>query len=282
MISGAFMMPHYGWRISEEGRGSGRSPEVFVVLVVPTRAAGRPGRCRPKVASRPGPGQRGPLGGRLDPQEVNSATRRPGPRSTEVSGQAAHGHLAVGRGRCVPTARPRSRPVRASARTRRARRAGKAEARCSFPDPSMAWTASRSADRPRLGQRPQQPSTRGQSRRSGRRHVRADKVTPELVQPPVRLSVVRVVAPHDPLHEGNRLVSGQFRRQVAHLRPHANGTPMARATAAAWETSKALAGTRVLTRAFVVERVTGIEPALSAWEADVLPLNYTRRRHHCT
>ena len=26
------------------------------------------------------------------------------------------------------------------------------------------------------------------------------------------------------------------------------------------------------------ERVTGIEPALSAWEADVLPLNYTRRR----
>jgi hypothetical protein len=25
-----------------------------------------------------------------------------------------------------------------------------------------------------------------------------------------------------------------------------------------------------------MERVTGIEPALSAWEADVLPLNYTR------
>jgi dCTP deaminase len=29
-----------------------------------------------------------------------------------------------------------------------------------------------------------------------------------------------------------------------------------------------------------VERVTGIEPALSAWEADVLPLNYTRVRPH--
>jgi hypothetical protein len=28
--------------------------------------------------------------------------------------------------------------------------------------------------------------------------------------------------------------------------------------------------------AFVVERVTGIEPALLAWEANVLPLNYTR------
>jgi hypothetical protein len=26
----------------------------------------------------------------------------------------------------------------------------------------------------------------------------------------------------------------------------------------------------------VLERVTGIEPALSAWEAEVLPLNYTR------
>jgi hypothetical protein len=29
------------------------------------------------------------------------------------------------------------------------------------------------------------------------------------------------------------------------------------------------------------ERVTGIEPALSAWEADVLPLNYTRKRQRC-
>src|SRR5262249_53635928 len=28
------------------------------------------------------------------------------------------------------------------------------------------------------------------------------------------------------------------------------------------------------------ERVTGIEPALSAWEADVLPLNYTRAHLH--
>ena len=34
--------------------------------------------------------------------------------------------------------------------------------------------------------------------------------------------------------------------------------------------------TVVLTWAFGLERVTGIEPALSAWEADVLPLNYTR------
>jgi hypothetical protein len=31
-----------------------------------------------------------------------------------------------------------------------------------------------------------------------------------------------------------------------------------------------------LSWAFVVERMTGIEPAFSAWEADVLPLNYIR------
>ena len=30
-----------------------------------------------------------------------------------------------------------------------------------------------------------------------------------------------------------------------------------------------------------LERVTGIEPALSAWEADVLPLNYTRGPARC-
>ena len=35
-------------------------------------------------------------------------------------------------------------------------------------------------------------------------------------------------------------------------------------------------GTSALAAAFHGERVTGIEPALSAWEADVLPLNYTR------
>ena len=39
-----------------------------------------------------------------------------------------------------------------------------------------------------------------------------------------------------------------------------------------------LTGKTSLTWRFAVERVTGIEPALSAWEADVLPLNYTRVR----
>ena len=32
----------------------------------------------------------------------------------------------------------------------------------------------------------------------------------------------------------------------------------------------------LISKGFRLERVTGIEPALSAWEADVLPLNYTR------
>ncbi len=30
-----------------------------------------------------------------------------------------------------------------------------------------------------------------------------------------------------------------------------------------------------------VERVMGIEPTLFAWEAKVLPLNYTRLSFHC-
>ena len=29
-----------------------------------------------------------------------------------------------------------------------------------------------------------------------------------------------------------------------------------------------------------LERVKGIEPSLSAWEAEVLPLNYTRKQEH--
>ena len=41
-----------------------------------------------------------------------------------------------------------------------------------------------------------------------------------------------------------------------------------------------LASKSSLTWRFALERVTGIEPALSAWEADVLPLNYTRTLEH--
>ena len=68
-------------------------------------------------------------------------------------------------------------------------------------------------------------------------------------------------------------------------------TPTAKRTTAPWgsggsapspacEKSRICALCRHETSNF--ERVTGIEPALSAWEADVLPLNYTRERHHCT
>jgi hypothetical protein len=56
----------------------------------------------------------------------------------------------------------------------------------------------------------------------------------------------------------------------------ANGTLMARG-ASEWPTiATSLHRCVPLSWDFVVERVTRIELALSAWEADVLPLNYTR------
>ena len=59
-----------------------------------------------------------------------------------------------------------------------------------------------------------------------------------------------------------------------------NGTLMARQTV--YGSLGAGPGRRsmALTWAFALERVTGIEPALSAWEADVLPLNYTRAHEY--
>ena len=54
----------------------------------------------------------------------------------------------------------------------------------------------------------------------------------------------------------------------------ADGHP--RATVGA-ESGRTTTRARTVTvRALGLERVTGIEPALSAWEAEVLPLNYTR------
>jgi len=60
--------------ISEEGRGSGRSPEVFKARSPevfkapenPPAFAARSGRCRPEVASRPRPGGAARIAGRLD------------------------------------------------------------------------------------------------------------------------------------------------------------------------------------------------------------------------
>ena len=56
----------------------------------------------------------------------------------------------------------------------------------------------------------------------------------------------------------------------------ANCTLIAREAIYGPGTIKVQAGGNPLAWTFTVERVTGIEPALSAWEADVLPLNYTR------
>jgi hypothetical protein len=62
--------------------------------------------------------------------------------------------------------------------------------------------------------------------------------------------------------------------------PQANGPLMARLIASGLVDHRTEVQYIVLTWAFAVERVTGIEPALSAWEADVLPLNYTRASWH--
>ena len=59
---------------------------------------------------------------------------------------------------------------------------------------------------------------------------------------------------------------------------YVNGPLMARAVRTAPERSNAPVGITAVTWTGAGERVKGIEPSLSAWEADVLPLNYTRKR----
>ncbi len=58
--------------------------------------------------------------------------------------------------------------------------------------------------------------------------------------------------------------------------PSANGPLMARTACYGPRLIRPDLGESPLNWGFVVERVTRIELALSAWEADVLPLNYTR------
>jgi hypothetical protein len=55
-----------------------------------------------------------------------------------------------------------------------------------------------------------------------------------------------------------------------------NRTSIARGLSEVITTKAQLRCGHRLSWAFVVERMTGIEPAFSAWEADVLPLNYIR------
>ena len=62
--------------------------------------------------------------------------------------------------------------------------------------------------------------------------------------------------------------------------PLANGPLMARTVSDDPRLVRPGLTKSLLTCASSVERVTGIEPALSAWEADVLPLNYTRAHEH--
>ncbi len=58
--------------------------------------------------------------------------------------------------------------------------------------------------------------------------------------------------------------------------PSVNGPLMARTACYGPRLVRPGLGESPLTWKFSVERVTRIELALSAWEADVLPLNYTR------
>ena len=66
------------------------------------------------------------------------------------------------------------------------------------------------------------------------------------------------------------------------LAPEPDGSPRLGASilTEAWKCGPVMPCPRVgqapLTSAFALERATGIEPAFSAWEADVLPLNYAR------
>ena len=60
----------------------------------------------------------------------------------------------------------------------------------------------------------------------------------------------------------------------------ANCTLIARTARSNSELTRSRRQKIVLTWAFTLERVTRIELALSAWEADVLPLNYTRAVEH--
>ena len=80
--------------------------------------------------------------------------------------------------------------------------------------------------------------------------------------------------------------SGPRRRRLSpfgrtRTRPYRNvpGPTSCHPEAASARANQGRATTRartVMVRALGLERVTGIEPALSAWEAEVLPLNYTR------
>jgi hypothetical protein len=63
--------------------------------------------------------------------------------------------------------------------------------------------------------------------------------------------------------------------------PKANGTLMARRPVKPLNDRRPSVRKSLPNWAFTLERMTGIEPALSAWEADVLPLNYIRRAADC-
>lgn len=100
--------------------------------------------------------------------------------------------------------------------------------------------------------------------------------------------------PHPRLRTGGRaaIATGSVERQ-AETMGHEDAVPdhlssagalhlLARQQLTVRRNDERLVSASAATRRSLLERVTGIEPALSAWEADVLPLNYTRKGTHCT
>jgi hypothetical protein len=85
----------------------------------------------------------------------------------------------------------------------------------------------------------------------------------------------------DRIADGLSELADRHRGTTVRPRP-AEGTQRARATTESRNDKVPGRGVLPLTWAFFMERMTGIEPAYSAWEADVLPLNYIRAMRYDT
>ena len=77
------------------------------------------------------------------------------------------------------------------------------------------------------------------------------------LKPPPRYGAESANTSYSPVHTAKTTLSHAFGVATC-INPHKEKEP----------------GTRIASRLSLVEQATGIEPATSAWEANVLPLNY--------